>query len=127
MYSVSWRHSCSPGSPTSGGAGPCYACEPLRQRLPNGLTILAEENHTAPVAALQVWVRVGSADELPGRLFGVEPEHFWELVARRRRLALCLGVRRSGQDDERKDSGDQRSGVAGQRHVTIPCGQSVDG
>src|SRR3954454_9001257 len=32
-------------------------------------------------------------DELPGRLFGVEPEHFWELIARRRRLELCLGVR----------------------------------
>jgi hypothetical protein len=34
------------------------------------------------------------ADELPGRLFGVEPEHFWELIARRRRLELCMGVRR---------------------------------
>src|SRR5207245_8860932 len=33
---------------------------------PNGLTVLVEENHAAPVAALQVWVRVGSADELPG-------------------------------------------------------------
>src|SRR5213076_2626441 len=38
------------------------------------------------------------ADELPGRLFGVEPEHFWELIARRRRLELCLGVR---QGEER--------------------------
>jgi hypothetical protein len=35
-----------------------------------------------------------SAEELPGRLFGVEPEHFWELLARRKRLVLCLGVRR---------------------------------
>src|SRR5262245_42698811 len=33
------------------------------------------------------------ADELPGRQFGVEPEHFWKLIARRRRLALCLGER----------------------------------
>src|SRR5216684_3662613 len=40
--------------------------ETLRHRLPNGLTVLVEENHAAPVAALQVWVRVGSADELPG-------------------------------------------------------------
>jgi zinc protease len=38
----------------------------VRHRLPNGLTVLVEENHAAPVAALQVWVRVGSADELPG-------------------------------------------------------------
>lgn len=34
-----------------------------------------------------------TAEELPGRLFGVEPEHFWELLARRKRLVLCLGVR----------------------------------
>jgi hypothetical protein len=38
-----------------------------------------------------------TAEELPGRLFGVEPEHFWELLARRKRLMLCLGVR---QGDE---------------------------
>src|SRR5256885_1950202 len=38
----------------------------VRTRLPSGLTIIAEENHAAPVAALQIWVRVGSADEGPG-------------------------------------------------------------
>jgi hypothetical protein len=37
---------------------------------------------------------LAKADELPGRLFGIQPEHFWELLARRRRLDLCLGVRR---------------------------------
>jgi zinc protease len=37
----------------------------VRHRLQNGLTVLVEENHAAPVTALQVWVRVGSADELP--------------------------------------------------------------
>src|SRR3989475_66162 len=31
--------------------------------LPNGVTLLVEENHAAPVVAIQVWVRVGSADE----------------------------------------------------------------
>ncbi len=36
----------------------------MRHTLPNGLTLLVEENHSAPVAAIQVWVRVGSADEL---------------------------------------------------------------
>ena len=35
-----------------------------------------------------------SADELPGVLFSVKPEHFWELLARRRRLEICVGVRR---------------------------------
>lgn len=35
----------------------------MRHTLPNGLTLLVEENHAAPVVAIQVWVRVGSADE----------------------------------------------------------------
>ena len=48
------------------------------------------------------------ADELPGRLFGIEPEHFWELLARRRRLDLCLGVRR----DEARDGLDDAWVVA---------------
>jgi len=43
-----------------------------------------------------------TAEELPGRLFAVEPEHFWELLARRRRLELCLGVRR-GEPGETLD------------------------
>src|SRR3990172_5476859 len=36
---------------------------PTRVRLPNGLTLIAEESHAAPVVALPAWVRVGSADE----------------------------------------------------------------
>jgi hypothetical protein len=49
------------------------------------------------------------ADELPGRLFGVEPEHFWVLIARRRRLEICLGVRRG---DDANDSFDDAWVVA---------------
>ena len=33
--------------------------------LPNGLTVVFEPRHTARVAAFQVWVRAGSADERP--------------------------------------------------------------
>ena len=40
-----------------------------------------------------------SADQLPGALFAVKPEHFWELLARRRRLEICVGVRRPEQTD----------------------------
>ncbi|HOX42133.1 MAG TPA: pitrilysin family protein [Myxococcota bacterium] len=36
-----------------------------RARLPNGMTILVVESHSAPVVAAQVWVQVGSADEGP--------------------------------------------------------------
>ncbi len=39
-----------------------------------------------------------SADQLPGALFAVEPEHFWELLARRRKLEMCLGVRTGNED-----------------------------
>ena len=35
-----------------------------------------------------------TADQLPGALFAVEPENFWELLARRRRLEMCVGVRK---------------------------------
>jgi hypothetical protein len=40
-----------------------------------------------------------SADELPGALFAVKPENFWELLARRRRLEICVGVRRPPDAD----------------------------
>jgi hypothetical protein len=44
------------------------------------------------------------ASELPGRLFGVVPEHFWELLARRKRLELCLGVRRGDMENSLDDA-----------------------
>jgi zinc protease len=34
--------------------------------LPNGLTVLLREVHVAPVVEVQVWAKVGSADERPG-------------------------------------------------------------
>ena len=40
-----------------------------------------------------------SADKLPGALFSIEPENFWELLARRNRLQLSLGVRRELDQD----------------------------
>lgn len=38
---------------------------PTRFRLANGLTVVFEPQHAAKVAAFQIWVKVGSADELP--------------------------------------------------------------
>jgi len=38
----------------------------LLKTLPNGLTLLLREAHSAPVAELQFWTRVGAADERPG-------------------------------------------------------------
>ncbi|MFQ5480340.1 MAG: M16 family metallopeptidase [Thermodesulfobacteriota bacterium] len=39
----------------------------VREVLPNGMVVLVQEAHSAPVAALQIWVRTGSADEDPER------------------------------------------------------------
>jgi zinc protease len=38
---------------------------PVNFRLENGLNVVLDENHAAPVVAFQAWVRVGSADEPP--------------------------------------------------------------
>src|SRR3954465_14724057 len=37
----------------------------VRYQLPNGLTVVLQENHAAKVVAFQSWVAVGSADEPP--------------------------------------------------------------
>jgi zinc protease len=37
----------------------------VRYKLDNGLTVVLQPQRTAPVAALQVWVKAGSADEAP--------------------------------------------------------------
>jgi zinc protease len=39
-------------------------------RLNNGLEVVLEENHVAPVVAFQAWVKIGSADE-PPKLAGI--------------------------------------------------------
>jgi zinc protease len=36
-------------------------------RLPNGLTVIVHEDHSAPVASVNCWYHVGSAREAPGR------------------------------------------------------------
>lgn len=38
----------------------------LRYVLDNGLTVILKENHFAPVVAMNLWVKVGSADEMEG-------------------------------------------------------------
>ena len=40
-----------------------------------------------------------TAEQLPGALFAVEPENFWELLARRKRLEMCVGVRKDVSPD----------------------------
>ena len=43
---------------------------PFKTTLDNGLTVIIEENHSAPVVAFQMWVNVGAADE-PREIAGI--------------------------------------------------------
>jgi zinc protease len=38
-----------------------------KYRLPNGLTVILHEDHSLPIVAVNLWYRVGSKDEKPGR------------------------------------------------------------
>jgi hypothetical protein len=47
-----------------GGVKPSSSKDPIRQfTMDNGLKGILEESKTAPVVALQIWVKVGGADE----------------------------------------------------------------
>src|SRR3954464_5827349 len=55
-------------------AAPAYAQPPARLEiadpqftLPNGLTVILHEDRGVPIATVNVWYRVGSARERPGR------------------------------------------------------------
>ncbi len=55
---------------------PARAQQTIKQTLPNGLTILATENHAAPVVAVRVYVRTGSIYE--GKYLGAGISHLFE-------------------------------------------------
>ena len=44
-----------------------HLAQTLSQTLPNGLKIIVKEDHRAPVAVSQIWYKVGSVDEKPGK------------------------------------------------------------
>ena len=55
---------------------PARAQQVLKQTLPNGLTVLAQENRAAPVVAVRVYVRTGSIYE--GKYLGAGLSHLFE-------------------------------------------------
>lgn len=67
--------------------------------------LLKNEAKTIPLDALSrlcdYLVAQGHAtpEELPGALFAVQAENFWELLARRGSIQLCVGVRRAAEAD----------------------------
>ena len=48
--------------------------------------------------------RLAKPKDLPGILFALEPENFWELIARRQWVEVCMGVRKDGPDDTLDDA-----------------------
>lgn len=48
---------------SSGAVSPALAGDVFKATLGNGLNVIIEEEHSAPVVAVQMWVRVGGADE----------------------------------------------------------------
>jgi len=81
----------------------------VRHKLPNGLTLLVEENHAAPVVAIQVWVRVGSADELPDQagLAHLHEHMLFKGTARRGPGEIARSIEASGGEINAWTSFDQ--------------------
>ncbi|MCX2780043.1 M16 family metallopeptidase [Microbulbifer thermotolerans] len=52
---------------------PAYVAAPeldipfYKEKLENGLTVIVHEDHKAPVVAVNIWYKVGSKDEVPGK------------------------------------------------------------
>ena len=81
----------------------------VRHKLPNGLTLLVEENHAAPVVAIQVWMRVGSADELPDQagLAHLHEHMLFKGTARRGPGEIARSIEASGGEINAWTSFDQ--------------------
>lgn len=46
---------------------PLHAAELQQTTFKNGVKLIVEEDHSAPVAMVQVWLKVGGRDEVPGK------------------------------------------------------------
>ncbi len=87
-----------------------------QQTLANGLKVLVEENHSSKVVAAQVWVGVGSADELPEEagLAHVHEHMLFKGTERRKVGEIAQTVEAAGGDINAFTSFDQTV-----YHVTI--------
>lgn len=98
-----------------------YACAQsksvTRATLENGLTVLIEEQHSAPAVSIQMWVRVGGADE-PDRLAGISHvfEHMlFKGTAKRKVGELAGAIESVGGDINAYTSFDNTV-----YHLTVP-------
>ncbi len=47
--------------------GAAFKLDVTKKIFPNGLTVLVQENHTAPIISYQTWFKIGSRHEVPGK------------------------------------------------------------
>ncbi len=59
---------CAAGRPPGAATTEPGVSEPIREVLPNGVVLIAQEQRAADVVALQLWVRVGGRDEASDEL-----------------------------------------------------------
>ena len=78
------------------GAQP--AGKPQVFTFPNGLTLIVEENHTAPVASVQAWCNTGSIHE--GKLLGAGLSHILEHMLFKGTTSRAPGVIASQVQDQ---------------------------
>ncbi len=81
----------------------------LRRTLSNGLQVIVQENHATKVVAVQIWVRVGSADEQPEEagLAHVHEHMLFKGTARRAVGAIAAEIEGAGGDINAWTSYDQ--------------------
>lgn len=96
----------------------------MRETLENGMTVVLQENRAAKVAALQLWVNVGSADELPGEegLAHVHEHMLFKGTGRRGPGEIARTVESSGGEINAWTSFDQTV-----YHLVVPAASFEEG
>ncbi|MCE9543770.1 MAG: insulinase family protein, partial [Verrucomicrobia bacterium] len=77
---------------------PSRAVKPQVFTFPNGLTLIVEENHGAPVASVQAWCNTGSIHE--GKLLGAGLSHILEHMLFKGTTSRAPGVIASQVQDQ---------------------------
>ena len=72
----------------------------FKATLDNGMNVIIEEEHSAPVVALQAWVRVGSADESPeeGGISHVFEHMLFKVTQKRKLGEIASAIESVGGD-----------------------------
>jgi zinc protease len=84
--------------PETAPSDPAMSSKPQLFTFPNGLTLIVEENHGAPVASVQAWCNTGSIHE--GKLLGAGLSHILEHMLFKGTTSRAPGVIASQVQDQ---------------------------